>query len=84
MLSSVFDIDVIPFLRCLGIHKHREYGRKSKLKHGNLLLMLFILKGVSSFVRSGMWEGSQTQVWFLENHSLAHSMPMNIEEFLNY
>ena len=53
--------------------------------------MLFMLKAVSFFVRFGMWGGFQTRVCFLlticrrfERHSLAYSMQMNIEEFVNW
>ena len=53
--------------------------------------MLYMLKAVSFFVRFGMWGGFQTRVCFLlticrrfERHSLAYSMQMNIEEFVNW
>ena len=87
---SLFCFLFLEFSIFLGIHIHRAYGQKNKLKHGNLLSMLYMLKAVSFFVRFGMWGGFQTRVCFLlticcrfERHSLAYSMQMNIEEFLN-
>ncbi|RXH73741.1 hypothetical protein DVH24_016563 [Malus domestica] len=40
-----------------GTLTHLVYGQRSKLKPGNPLLMLFMLKVASSFVRFGMLEG---------------------------
>jgi hypothetical protein len=41
---------------------HRVYGQKSKLKHGNPSLMLFMPKVESSFVSFVMWGGFQIKV----------------------
>lgn len=62
---------------CKGIQTRTAYGQRSKLKHGNPLLMLFMQKVLSSFARFGMLEGFQIQVRYFLHYLDFHYWQSN-------